>query len=164
MTTKKTHTAYLFALTFVGSVAFIYAFIAIALVPYWQELSSAEIQSWWSGPFTRFSYIMVPLHLLSIIAMVYAFFKNRKESSGKALWFIALVTLLICQGFNFGVYGGVYNPALQSGTLAAPEALSTFDDWSFYHMIRTISVCGSLFALLMIGITQNSRFNQNQSE
>ena len=140
--------------TFVSAVAFIYAFIAIALVPYWQELSGTEIQSWWSGPFTRFSYIMVPIHFLSIITIIYAFIKNRKDSNNKILWLIALITLLICQGFNFGLYGGVYNPALQSGTLEVQEALTTFDNWDFYHTIRTISVGVSLVALIIIGLKQ----------
>lgn len=164
MTTKTNYAAYIFSFTFVGAIAFIYAFMAIALVPYWQELSGTEIQSWWSGPFTRFSNIMVPLHLLSIITMAYAFIKNRKESKDKALWFIALITLLICQGFNFGLYGGVYNPALQSGTLETQEALSTFDDWAFYHTIRTISVCMSLVTLIIIGLKQKPRIIQNQSK
>ncbi|WP_425234906.1 hypothetical protein [Ulvibacterium sp.] len=161
MTTKKNYTAYIFAFTFVGAITFIYTFIAIALVPYWQELSGTEIQSWWSGPFTRFSNIMVPLHILSIITMVYAFIKNRKESNGKVLWLITLITLLICQGFNFGLYGGIYNPALQSGALEAQEALSTFDDWDFYHTVRTIFVCVSLVTLIIIGLTQKAKINQN---
>ena len=164
MTTNKNYTAYIFAFTFVSAVAFIYVFIAIGLVPYWQELSGIEIQSWWSGPFTRFSNIMVPIHLLSIGTMVYAFIKNRKEINSKALWLIALITLLICQGFNFGLYGGVYNPALQSGALEAQEALNTFDDWVFYHTIRTISVCVSLITLIIICSTQKSSINQNQSK
>ncbi|MEM6698581.1 MAG: hypothetical protein AAF599_09305, partial [Bacteroidota bacterium] len=123
MTNQKNYAAYIFAFTFVSAVAFIYVFIAIALVPYWQELSGTEIQVWWSGAFTRFSNIMVPIHFLSIITMIYAFIVNRKGRNNQILWLIALITLLICQGFNFGLYGGVYNPALQSGTLEAQEAL-----------------------------------------
>ena len=152
----KNNATYIFAFTFVSAVAFIYVFIAIALVPYWQELSGIEIQSWWSGPFTRFSNIMVPLHLLSIITMIFAFIVNRKKSDNKSLWLIALVTLLICQGFNFGLYGPVYNPALQSGTLEAKEALTIFDNWDLYHIIRTISVCVSLGTLIIIGLKKNS--------
>ena len=70
---------------------------------------------------------------------------------------IALITLLICQGFNFGLYGGVYNLALQSGTLEAQEALTTFDNWDFYHTVRTISVCISLVALIIIGLRHESK-------
>jgi hypothetical protein len=95
---------------------------------------------------------MVPIHFLSIITMVYAFIVNRKDSNNKILWWIALITLLICQGFNFGLYGGVYNPALQSSTLEAQEALTTFDNWDMYHTIRTISVCMSLVTLIIIGL------------
>ena len=164
MTTKTNYTSYILAFTFVSAVAFIYAFIAIALVPYWQELSGTEIQAWWSGPFTRFSNIMVPLHLLSIITMVYPFIKNRKESNSKVLWLITLITLLICQGFNFGLYGGIYNPALQAGTLDAQEALSVFDNWCFYHTIRTISVGVSLVTLIIIGLKQKPGTIQNQSK
>ncbi|MEM6395590.1 MAG: hypothetical protein AAF741_04525 [Bacteroidota bacterium] len=152
MANQKNYTTHIFALTFVSAVAFIYVFIAIALVPYWQELSGTEIQSWWSGPFTRFSNIMVPIHFLSIITTIYAFIKNRKDADNKTLWVIALITLLICQGFNFGLFGGVYNPALQSGVLEAQQALTTFEDWDLYHTLRTISVCVSLVALIIIGL------------
>ncbi|MEM0995850.1 MAG: hypothetical protein AAGN35_02170 [Bacteroidota bacterium] len=155
MKIQKNHVAYTFAFTFVSAVAFIYAFIAISLVPYWQELSGTEIQDWWSGPFTRFSNIMVPIHFLSIISMVAAFVFNIKGKN-KALWGVALATLLVCQGFNFGLYGGVYNPALQSGALEGQEALRTFDRWDFYHTVRTISVCISLISLMVIGIRQNA--------
>ena len=153
MKTQKNNTTYLFAFTFISAVAFIYVFIAIALVPYWQELSGSEIQDWWGGPFMRFSYIMVPLHMLSIISIVYAYILHRKGNE-KLLWLIALVSLLFCQAFNFGLYGGVYNPALQSGVLEAKDALETFDKWDFYHTIRTISVLISLVSLLLIGIRQ----------
>ena len=67
-------------------------------------------------------------------------------------WLFALVTLLVCQAFNFGLHGSVYNPALQSGTLEATEALEVFDKWSFYHHIRTASVCVSMTLLIFIGI------------
>lgn len=155
MRNQKHATAYILAFTLISAVAFIYAFIAIALVPYWQELSGTEIQAWWSGPFMRFSNIMVPLHILSIITIIYAFAINRKGND-KILWLIALVTLLICQAFNFGLYGSVYNPALQSGTLEAQEALETFDAWDFYHTVRTIAVCISLISLIFIGIGRSS--------
>ena len=154
MKNQKFPTSYVFAFTFVSGVAFIYAFIAVALVPYWQELSGSEIQDWWSGPFTLFSTIMVPLHLLSIVSMVYAFIVNRK-SNGKFLWWIAMITLLVCQGFNFGLHGPVYNPALQSGVLEAQDALATFDRWDFYHSVRTVAVLISLVFLLIIGLRQN---------
>ena len=154
--TSKSYTAYTFAFTFASAITFIYAFIAIALVPYWQELSGTEIQSWWSGPFTRFLNIMGPLHILSIITIIYAFITNRKRSDHKTLWLIALITLLICQGFNFGLHGAIYNPALQSGILEAQEALATLDNWALYHTIRTISVSVSLFSLIIIGLKQKN--------
>ena len=155
--TNRKNSAYIFAFTFTSAVAFIYLLISIALIPYWQELSGNEIQAWWSGPFTRFSYLMVPVHVLSIATCVYAYLLHRKESRPlNLLWVFALVTLLICQGFNFGLYGSTYNPALQSGTLGASEALGLFDKWSFYHHIRTASVCVSMVLLIVIGIRPKS--------
>lgn len=155
MKNQKHAITYIIAFAFVSAVAFIYVFIAIGLVPYWQELSGTEIQAWWSGPFTRFSNIMVPLHILSIISIIYAFAINRRGNN-KILWLTALVTLLICQAFNFGLYGSVYNPALQSGSLEPKDALDTFDSWDFYHTVRTIAVCLSLVSLIFIGTRQNS--------
>ena len=153
MNANKNNIAYIFAFTFVSAVAFIYLFISIALVPYWQTLSGTEIQAWWSGPFSRFSYLMVPVHILSIVTSIYAYLIHRKENRPlNLLWLFALITLLICQAFNFGLYGSDYNPALQSGTLEASEALEIFDKWSFYHHIRTASVCVSMVLLVFIGI------------
>ena len=157
MNTNRKNIAYIFAFTFVSAVAFIYLLISIALIPYWQELTGIEIQAWWSGPFTRFSYLMVPVHLLSIATSIYAYIQHRKEKRPlNLLWLFALVTLLICQAFNFGLYGSVYNPALQSGTLEASEALEIFDKWSFYHHIRTASVGVSMVLLIVIGIRPKS--------
>ena len=157
MNSNKKNLAYIFAFTFVTAVAFIYLLISVALVPYWQELNGIEIQAWWAGPFTYFSYLMVPVHILSIATSIYAYLLHRKEKRPlNLLWFFALITLLICQGFNFGLYGSIYNPALQSGTLEASEALEVFDKWSFYHHIRTASVCVSMVLLIVIGIRPKS--------
>ncbi|MBX2876720.1 MAG: DUF1772 domain-containing protein [Saprospiraceae bacterium] len=153
MEDQRKNTAYILAFTFIAAIAFIYLLISIALIPYWQGLSGNEIQAWWSGPFTRFSYLMVPIHLLSIGIGIYAYALNRKEKRPfNFLWLFALITLLICQAFNFGLHGSIYNPALQSGTLEASEALEVFDNWSFYHHIRTASIAMSMLVLIAIGI------------
>ncbi|MEL6255864.1 MAG: DUF1772 domain-containing protein [Bacteroidota bacterium] len=153
MNTKRKHRAYIFAFTFVTAIAFIYLLISIALIPYWQELSGIEIQAWWSGPFSRFPYLMVPLHVSSIVVSIYAYRLHRKEERPlKLIWLFALLSLLICQAFNFGLHGSIYNPALQSGTLEASEALEVFDKWAFYHHIRTLSVCVSMILLIYLGI------------
>lgn len=128
----------------------VYVLIELAMVPYWQTLSGAEIQAWFAEPFARFSF-MALIHLLSIITTITAYILHRREAgSPRWLWRIGLVTLLICQGFNFGLYGGNFNPALSSGTLAPEAALALFDDWGFYHTIRTAAVCIS--ALAMMGV------------
>ncbi len=154
MSLHKQSTAFILSFTLVVAIAFIYLLIAIALVPYWQSLSGSDLQSWWAGPFTRFSYLMVPVHLLSIISIIVAFSLHRNTTGTiKILWVIALITLLVCQGFNFTLHGSVYNLALQSGSLSDLEALAIFEDWDFYHTIRTISVCVSAFCLMLIGAT-----------
>ena len=155
-TSTRTNAAYIFAFTFVCAVAFIYALIAVALVPYWQQLSGTEIQSWWSGPFTRFSYLMVPVHLMSIISVVYAFVLHWKRDTNRSMWLVALGGLLVCQGFNFFLHGAVYNPALQAGTLDPTAALEVFDQWDLYHSVRTVSVWLSLAALVAIGLRTKS--------
>ena len=159
MDVRRKNTAYILAFTIVAAIAFIYLLISIALVPYWQGLSGNEIQAWWSGPFTRFSILMVPLHLLSIVMGIYSYLLHRKEEKPFSfLWLLAIITLLICQAFNFGLHGAVYNPALQSGSLDASTALEVFDKWSFYHHIRTASICLSLLVLIIIGIRFKSSF------
>lgn len=147
--------SYTLAFTFTSAVSFIYLFLAVGMVPYWQTLSGNEIQAWWSGPFMNFSTLMVPIHMLSIIAIIFGFSTHRKEEKKQKVWWtISLVGLLTCQMINFLLHGANFNPALQSGTLTAPEALTTFDDWDFYHSIRTISVCVALITLILIGASR----------
>ncbi|MEM9329097.1 MAG: hypothetical protein AAGA85_25765 [Bacteroidota bacterium] len=144
--------SYALSLTFVAAVSFIFIFLAVGMVPYWQGMSGVAIQAWWSGPFMNFSTLMVPIHFLSILALGFGFFQHRKEAKPQKLWWIvALVGLLVCQSINFTLHGPRLNPALQSGSLADADALGIFDDWDFYHMIRTTFVGISLIALVVIG-------------
>ncbi|MEM8897307.1 MAG: hypothetical protein AAGC85_04350 [Bacteroidota bacterium] len=95
---------------------------------------------------------MVPIHLCSIVSIILGFYYHRTEKGiQQAFWIIALLGLLVCQGFNFTLYGANINPTLQSGILTEVEALTTFDDWEFYHIIRTVFVCISLLVLILIG-------------
>lgn len=152
MNTTKKNRAFILTFTFVSAIAFIYLFIAVGLVPYWQQLSGIEIQAWWSEHFVKFGFLMIFIHLLSIITGVYAYRLHRKEEKEiKRLWLVGLITLLICQAFNFVLYGGFYNAALMSGTLEPQIALDTFDNWDFYHKVRTAFVLVSLGALIVIG-------------
>jgi hypothetical protein len=134
---------------FILAVAWIYLLLAIAIVPYWQTLSGTEVQAWFAGPFVRFSYLMVPVHLLSIITTVAAYIMNRKGPH-ETLFLVAMVTLLICQAFNFTLFGANYNPALQSQSLTPDAALAVLDQWDFYHLVRTVSVCVSAITMMVI--------------
>ena len=137
-----------FGLSFIFSttIAAVFVFLATGLVPYWQELSGQELQNWFAGPFTRFSTMMVPIHFLSMPVLGLTLFLHRKTEVARFL-LIAFVTLLVCQGFNFTLYGAVLNPALQSQELAAADALATLDRWAFFHVIRTLVICLSVLAL-----------------
>lgn len=151
MTTVTQRLSFLLAFIFVLVVTAVYLFIAISIVPYWQELSGTEIQDWFAGPFTRFAHMMVFVHLMSIATTIWAFALHRRSKQPLwTLWHVALVTLLICQAFNFTLFGANYNLALQSGTLEPDVALQTLDDWDFYHKVRTASVCISSIALAFI--------------
>lgn len=144
--------SYTLAFTFVSAVSFIFLFLAVGMVPYWHSLSGTDIQDWWSGPFVNFSTIMVPIHLCSIVSIILGFYFHRTEKGiQRTFWIIALLGLLVCQGFNFILYGANINPTLQSGTLTEVEALTAFNKWDFYHSVRTIFVCISLLALILIG-------------
>ena len=153
MNIAKKNTAYILTFIFVSAIAFIYLFIAVGMVPFWQQLSGIEIQAWWSDHFVRFGFLMIFIHLLSIVSSIYAYRLQRKEEKQiKRLWLLALITLLICQAFNFVLYGGFYNAALLSGTLEPQIALETFDNGDFYHKVRTAFVGISLISLTVIGI------------
>lgn len=138
----------IFGLAFVFSVtvAAVFLFLATAFVPYWQEMSGTEVQSWFAGPFTRFSTMMVPTHFLSIATLGLAVFLHRKTDLSLLLIF-AFAALLVCQGFNFTLYGAVLNPALQSQVLPAEEALATLDRWAFFHVVRTVAIWLCVIAL-----------------
>lgn len=147
--------------TFVAANAFVYLFLMIAIVPYWQELSGTEVQQWFSGPFSRFAHLMVPVHLLAISTTVAACWLHRGEGRTRRLWYIALGTLLISQGFNFTLYGGVLNPSLAAPELAASETLNVLDDWDLYHKVRTLFVCLSLACLGVVSVrSRASPLNQ----
>lgn len=144
-----------FGLSFVlvVTIAAVFLFLATAIVPYWQELSGSEVQDWFAGPFNRFSYMMVPVHLLSIAALGSAYVLHRK-SNLHGLFLLALAALLFCQAFNFTLYGAVLNPALQSQQLSDAEALATLDRWGFFHVLRTLGALVSavvLMAIIVIG-------------
>ena len=157
MNNLRKSSAFLAAYTFVAAITFVYLFLATAIVPYWQGLSGEEVQTWFMIHFDRFSILMVPVHFISIITMITAYIMHRKERIPlNRIWLVALVTLLICQFFNFVVYGGNFNVALSSGTLDPSVALETLDQWGFWHNVRTLSVCISLFSLFAISILTNN--------
>lgn len=151
MHTRNQRLSFLLSFVSILTVAAVFLFIATGLVPYWQELSGTEIQDWFAGPFTRFAYMMIVVHLLSIGTTIWAFILHRKsEQPLGMLWLVALVTLMICQIFNFTLFGANYNLALQSGTLEPQLALQTMDSWDFYHKVRTASVCISAIMMSVI--------------
>ena len=138
--------AFTLAFATVTAVAFIFLFLGVGLVPYWQELSGPAVQAWWAGPFTRFTPLMGPIHLASIAAMVWAFVVHRREPA-RWLWVGALLGLLGCQAFNFTVYGTDLNPTLASQALDEATALATFDRWASLHTVRTALALGSFACL-----------------
>lgn len=146
---------------FSTTVAAVFLFIAVGLVPYWQELSGQDVKDWFAGPFNRFSLMMVPVHFLSILTLGLTFVLHRKTDRGR-LVLLALVALLVCQGFNFTLYGTVLNPALQSPDLPVDAALATLDRWDFFHTIRTFAVLlcvAVLFAATLRRKTQDRAFS-----
>lgn len=151
MNTVTQRLSFMLAFIFILTVTAVYLFIAISIVPYWQELLGKEIQDWFAGPFTRFAHMMVFVHLMSIATTIWAFVLHRHSKQPLlTLWLVALVTLLICQAFNFTLFGANYNLALQSGTLEPEVALQTMDSWDFFHKVRTASVCVSAIAMALI--------------
>lgn len=153
MKTSSQRLSFMLAFIFTLTVAAVFLFIASGLVPYWQELSGTEVQKWFAGPFTRFAYMMIFVHLMSIGSIIWAFVVHRRaEQPLRTYWFIALVTLLACQGFNFTLFGANYNLALQSRMLEPEVALQTMDNWDFFHNIRTALVCVSVIAMVLISI------------
>ena len=151
MNTRNQRLSFLLSYVSIVTVAGVYLFIASALVPYWQGLSGTEIQDWFAGPFARVAYMMILVHLMSIGTTIWAFLLHRRsEQPLGMLWIVALVTLMICQVFNFTLFGGNYNLALQSGALDPEVALQTMDNWDFFHKVRTASVCVSAIVMSVI--------------
>lgn len=162
MNTQRQRLSFLLCFISILTVAAVFLFIASGLVPYWQELSGREIQDWFAGPFTRFAYMMIFVHLMSIGTTIWAFALHRRsEQPLGMLWFVVLITLLICQAFNFTLFGANYNLALQSGVLDPEVALQTLDNWDFFHKLRTASVCIS--AIVMAVIFMRSTKSNNET-
>lgn len=144
--------------TFVAANAFVYLFLMIAIVPYWQTLSGTEIQDWFIDHFPRFAFMMVPVHLLAIGTTIAAHRAHRGgDQTTRRLWLAALVTLLISQAFNFTIYAAGFNPSLQDATLDATEALDTLDNWDLFHKVRTASVMVSLVCLATLSSRTRSK-------
>ncbi|MEM6603818.1 MAG: hypothetical protein AAF621_07185 [Pseudomonadota bacterium] len=161
MNTVIQRTVFGVSLILVVVIAAVFLFLATALVPYWQSMSGTEVQEWFAGPFNYFSYMMVPIHFLSIPVLVTAYVFHRK-SRLSSLFLLALTGLLFCQAFNFILYGGILNPALQSQVLSDTEALATLDQWAFYNDIRIMGVIVSILALMAIMVKANGPFENNQ--
>ncbi|MEM6534660.1 MAG: hypothetical protein AAF613_03375 [Pseudomonadota bacterium] len=150
---------YILTVLLVTAIVWVYLFIAVAVVPLWHTLSGEGVQAWFQNEFGRFAILMVPIHMLSIPVTITAFILNRRGQPGhvQLLWLAALIGLLVCQGFNFILYGGNFNPALSSGTLSPEEALTVLGQWDFYHTVRTFFVCLSLASLTAIFLIDQSQ-------
>ena len=149
-------TSFILSLTCAVAVAFIYLFIAISVVPYWQTLDGPAVQSWFAEHFGRFSYLMVPLHCLAIITIIWAYVRQLGAPSPmRWLWLLALVGMMICQGFNFLYFHSQLNVPLQSEELAPEHALATLDKWDSLHWIRTWAVSASVDAMVAIALMQS---------
>ncbi|MEM9042231.1 MAG: anthrone oxygenase family protein [Actinomycetota bacterium] len=127
--------------------AAVYLFLAVAIVPYWQTLSGQAIQEWFDDHFGRFATMMVPVHVLAIATtLAAASFQRGRTGSGRVLWVVVVIGLLVSQAFNFTVFATSLNPDLSSTTLTASEALDTLDDWGTLHLVRTFFVVVSAAA------------------
>lgn len=134
--------------------AAVYLFLAVAIVPYWQTLSGAEIQSWFGEHFGRFAPMMVPVHMLAIVTTLAAAWVHRgRTGTDRILWVIVVVGLLVSQAFNFTVYAQSLNPDLTSGELTAAAALDTLDTWDSLHLVRTAFVIISAVATMTLAAT-----------
>ncbi|MEM9564506.1 MAG: DUF1772 domain-containing protein [Actinomycetota bacterium] len=136
---------------FIVTNAAVYAFLAVAIVPYWQTLSGDEIQAWFADHFGRFATMMVPVHLLAITTTIAAAVTNRHRLRAEAgLWGMVLVGLLASQAFNFTLFAVVLNPDLSSQTLTPTDAIDTLDDWDTWHTVRTLLVLASAAAIVTL--------------
>ncbi len=140
---------------FVAVNAGVFLFLGIGIVPYWESLTGEELQTWFADHFGRFSWMMIPVHLLAISTTITAFVLARRHDGGStATWWIALVGLLSSQAFNFTIFGNVLNPDLSSQTLDPAEALDTLDTWRTLHWIRTALVLASAAAFVRLVATR----------
>ena len=81
MNVTKKNTVYILTFIFVSAIAFIFLFIAVGMVPFWQQLSGIEIQAWWTDHFVKFGFLMIFIHLLSIISTIYAYNVHSKQDN-----------------------------------------------------------------------------------
>ncbi|MEO0565567.1 MAG: hypothetical protein AAF125_25900 [Chloroflexota bacterium] len=154
--TKRTQSLFFASYTFIATVAAVYLFIAIAIVPYWQTLSGTEIQAWFGAHFGNFATMMVPVHGLTILTTIALFVVNRKATgTRRVLWLVMLVSMLICEvGFS-AYFGAVLNDPLSSGALEADIALATLDQWDTLHVVRTVFIFIALVCLIVLQLMPN---------
>ncbi len=123
--------SYLSALV-IGLLAGAMLFIALALVPFWQQLPPAEFRAWFAAHSWRIGELMFSLGIAAVLLSLSALIRDGTNLSrwiafGAALA-VAIVTIAINEPANVRF-------AAPTG-LSDPETMALLVHWKLWHWIR----------------------------
>ncbi len=128
-----------------------FLFIAVAIVPFWQSLKGADVTVWFNNNFGRFPKLMVPLNLLTFIAISTGLYQNRKNIDTKKYWWLAFIFIFLCS-ITYPIFFDGANTAISSGNSLDESINSLIDSWETWHYLRSALSFLSLSILFKISL------------
>ncbi|MGC1306992.1 MAG: anthrone oxygenase family protein [Phormidesmis sp.] len=126
-------------LAIVASSAFVGAllFVAFVVVKFWRAAKPSDFLQWMSEHFFRFPTIMVPLNVLSLLAIISALALSWQPSPASRLPLgLGLLFLLACS-ITFPIYFVKANEAFVTKAVELDDVSSKIAVWSNWHWFRT---------------------------
>ena len=118
---------------FVGALIF----IALGMVEFWRSAEPNDFLTWMSLHFWRFPKIMVPLNLLSLLAIAATLIFSWQPSPTTRLpIFLSLLSLVACS-ITFPVYFAKANQEFVTKSVEIADVPNKIAAWSNWHWLRT---------------------------
>ncbi|MFS4418513.1 hypothetical protein [Maribacter sp. 2307ULW6-5] len=134
------------ALLFNSAFSGAFLFIAVTIVPFWSSLEPSGVNAWYATYFWRFPTIMVPLNLLTFIAIAIGTYRAHKvKSPNVKLWYLAFVAIFLCSLTYPLIFDGA-NKTMMSPNANLQEVAASFQKWVDWHRVRT------LLSLISLGL------------
>lgn len=131
------------SLAIIASAAFAGAnlFIGLSIGPLWMAMDPLTWMEGFWGEFTRFSFTIIPLFLLTLIGLLLSARLDWGEPRLKRLWQIA-IGLYVATTLITAIYHFPENLRLRDGLYTAAEAEAVRSLWLWLHVPRVVFAFG----------------------